>query len=244
MVWVITLAPACADSLNDLLVQHVGAVHPHKRMGWHPAIVLGYVGITGTVQQTNVAGQLRLRYRATRWVNTFRIHAIRTSVPGASPASARLTANNQTRYHFDRNNYLGLLLQSESDPAIGYTHRNSVIAGFGRNLLRGTQSIRAEFGAGARFSRLTARVHQHEVIGLVAVYYRVRPFHRLSIHQALLLEPGTLDFYAQSVTDVHERLSGRLAFVVSFNATYNNRPPFGISATTNTVSTISLQYGF
>lgn len=229
--------------MNDLLVQHVGTVRPHKRMGWHPAIVLGYVGTTGTVHQTNVTGQLRVRYRATRWINTFRIHAMRTSAPGY-PMTSRLTANNQVRYHLDAYDYLGLLMRSASDPAIGYTHRNTIITGYGRNLLRGRETIRAELGVGARFSRLTSRTHQREVIGLVALYYRARPVRKLSVRQSVLLEPGTLDFYAQSTTAVHEQLSGRLAFIVSFNVTYNNAPPPGITATTNTISTLSLQYGF
>lgn len=235
--------PVHADSLTDLLVQHVGSVRTHKRMGWHPAIVLGYVGTTGSVRQTNVSGQLRIRYRTTRWINTFRVHALRTSIPGY-PTSARLTANNQTRYHLDAYDYLGLLMRAASDPAIGYTHRNTIIGGYGRNLLRGRQSVRAEIGLGARFSRLTSRTHQREVIGLAALYYRARATRKLSLRQSVLIEPGTLDFYVQSTTAVHEQLSGRLAFIVSFHATYNNTPPPGITATTNTVSTVSLQYGF
>lgn len=235
---------AQADTLHGFVAQELAPPVESKLEGWQTAAGLGYVGVTGNEPSTTITGRLRARYRAALWTNTIRFNWLRTQAPG-SPSATRLSATNQTRYRIGAASYLLGLEGMERDPDSGYDRRYTAVLGYGHQWWQGQdRSLRAEVGVGTRFSRLTNGVRQHELIGLAALYYQVQLSHDLSLSQALLVEPGTLDVYLQSNTALHERLTHALSLVMSFGINHDSQPPPGVLLKTNTITAVSLEYGF
>ncbi|HET9122495.1 MAG TPA: DUF481 domain-containing protein [Acidiferrobacteraceae bacterium] len=233
-----------AQALHEFVVHELAPPVESKLQGWQTAAGLGYVGVTGNEPSTTVTARVRARYRAALWTNTIRINMLRTQVPGGSPVN-RFSAMNQTRYRIGRASYVLGLEGVDRDPASGFDRRYTAVLGYGHQWWAGQdRSLRAEVGLGTRFSHLTNGTRQHELIGLAALYYQVQLSPDLSLSQGLLIEPGNLDVYVQSNTALHERLTQRLSLVLSFGINHDSKPPPGVLLKTNTITAVSLQYGF
>lgn len=235
--------PARAD-FNTLVRQSVAGSDQTSNAGWHAHMVLGYVGTTGNTTSTDSSFGGRLAYRSAVWIDALRAQVLRISAPGAA-AVTRDTILNRTRRALSLRSYLLVLEGADRDPANGYDRRYTAVVGYGyRWWHRAGSAFRTEAGIGDRISVLTTQTRQHEVIGLVSGTYRRRLARRVVFSQTMLYEPGRFDTYLQSLTALKDHLTSQLATNLSLEADYNSAPPPGIVRRTQTITTVSLQYGF
>lgn len=150
----------------------------------------------------------------------------------------------QSKYSFSEADYIFGKISWDKDEFSAYDRQLREVIGYGRRLLNSeSHYLAGEIGVGARQSVLIDDTEQDEAIGYLGAEYRWTISQSSKFTQLLSIESGSNNTYVETTSSLSSKIRENLAVVLSYKIK-NNSDVLPDVEKTDTVTTISLEYGF
>jgi len=231
----LSLAPAAAFA-------QAGAA-PAAESPWEGKASLGYLATSGNSETTTYNTAFEVSYSLVKWTHRFKAQANGSEDSQATTAEAYQAAW-KSSYDFSEFNYAFGQVGWRKDRFSGVREQLTETVGYGRRILETpAHLLNAEIGVGHRSSDFSDLTTESTVIGTLGADYKWLWSETSNFEQLVAIETGSDNTFLESVSAVRASLLGELALVVSYTVRHNTDVPVG-SEKTDTISAISLEYGF
>jgi len=158
-------------------------------------------------------------------------------------SSEKYQAGGRARHNLDADNFLFSQANWLSDRFNGYRSRDTLTAGYGRQLLNGPVThLRVEVGPGVRHDEFEGGGRQTKALAYGAATYTYQLTDSTQFIQGVSLL-GNADLTANSETGLSVAINKTFSLKVTYDVTYNSAPPESAPKHTDTKTAISLVYG-
>lgn len=214
----------------------------------HPVISgnvsIGSIATSGNTESKSTTGDIEAAFEYEVWRHTLTLSVHRASEEGAETAD-RAAGSVQSDYKFSARSYLFAIGRYMRDEFGAFERRASVAAGVGRRFIDTDDvALDLEVGAGRRSQEPAgSNETETETIGRFRGDLEWRFTADSTFSQQLQVESGDSHTYSESVTAVSSRLVSDFSLRVAHTVQHNSDVPAG-TETTDTITSISLQYAF
>ncbi len=210
---------------------------------WAKEVSLGYLAASGNTETESLNGKATLAYKTDQWTNTF-VGLAAYSTEQDETTSERYAASDKFDWNLSETDYLFGALDWEKDLFGGIRERMTETVGYGRHVLAGpVHLLDLEIGAGARQSELDGGDQEDDIIGRLLGKYQWTISESSQFAQAVKVESGEFNTYAESVSELKLTIVGNLFAVLSYTIKHNSEVP-DASDKTDTYTAVSLVYTF
>lgn len=210
---------------------------------WSGTASLGYLGTTGNTESASYNAATKVSYTRDKWKHTFAASAIGAETSGTTNAEA-YNAAWKSEYSINEYDFLFGLLDWRKDRFSGFDQQLSGTLGYGRRLINTEKHVlNATLGVGYRTSDLADGTTEDDVVGRGGLDYTWQLSETSEFGQGFVVEYGSSNTYAESISALRAKVFGNMALVLSYTVKHNTDPPIG-SEGTDTFTAISLEYAF
>jgi putative salt-induced outer membrane protein len=214
-----------------------------KKSPWSGSATFGYLATSGNTESSSLNAGVNVAYTLELWLHEASAAAINSTDSGATTAEAYDFGWNSRR-SISENDFLFGRLDWRKDRFSSFDTQFSQTVGYGRRLVnKEAHKLNVEVGAGARQSELADGTDQNDTILTGRLVYAWQISETATFGQAFLVESGSENTFAESVTELSARLVGDLALVASYTVR-NNSDVLPGTEKTDTFTALSLKYAF
>ena len=218
--------------------------------GWSGEVEAGLVNTSGNTDETTITSEADITRDWTNWRQNLMLRS-RFSEQDDERTAERYAGSTRLDYKFNTRDSLFIRGQFEDDDFSGFEFETSTAVGYGRLILDQEGSkFNASAGAGYRFSKFDERdpeegSQREQVIARFAGDFRYQLSDSAEFRQEAESEVSVDDGDAVSrlVSSLKANLNSALAMQLSYTLENNSNPPDG-AANTDTITAVSLLYGF
>lgn len=204
---------------------------------------LGLLATSGNSESDSLNANFDLWWNSTDWGHSLKGGAIKSSASGTNTGEA-YGLGWQSKYNFSDTDYIFGLIAWDKDEFSAYEQQLREVIGYGRRILdTETQYLGGEIGVGARQSDLVDGSSQDETIGYLGAEYRLTISESSHFSQLLSVETGSDNTYIEATSSLSSNIRESLALILAFTVK-NNSDVLPGTEKTDTLTTISLEYGF
>jgi len=226
-----------------IISPQVLAVNETKPSIWKSEAELGYVSTSGNTDTETLNAKAKAVNEREKWKHTFGAEVIRTSDKGTVTAQ-RYLVSGKTDYKLSDIAYVFGLLEYEDDRFSGFNNQTSLVAGYGRNLIKNdVVHLAAELGAGARRNETNAGVTDIEGILYGAIDMDWKISKSANFNEKLTVESGSDATITKSVSGLKVKINSKLASKITYTIKHASKVPVGIDKTDKETA-ITLVYSF
>lgn len=203
----------------------------------------GYLAQNGNTTSSSLTAQT-----AMTWFQDSMAYSLTGSAANTSSDEARssevYSLGGRARYNLTTDDYLFSQATWLSDRFNGYDSRDTLAAGYGRQILNGpVHTLRAEFGPGVRYDDFHQGGHQTKALGYGAINYQWQLTDTTKFIQGVsLLTTLGDETTANSETGLQVAINKNFSLKVAYNLTWNNNPPSSAPKRTDTKTSVMLSY--
>ena len=207
-------------------------------------IAVGVINASGNTESTSTNLDLALDIVDERWRHNLLFNAYVASEQGETNAE-RYGTQLQSEYRITERTYVFGLGRYETNRFGLYDRRTSLSFGLGRRVVDREQlTLDLEAGVGHRESEPTGSAEtETETTNVLRSDLTWAFSEHGELSSVLEVESGELNTASRSVTSLKSKLTEDLAWRLSYTVEHNSEVPAGIEQT-DTLTTVSLQYGF
>lgn len=210
---------------------------------WSGSFKLGYLATSGNTDSSSLNTGAQIAYTLELWQHEATAAAIQSTESNATTAEAYDFGWKSARNLTD-NDFLFGRLDWRKDRFSSYDQQFSQSVGYGRRLIDSeVHKLSAEIGIGARQSDFIDGTDESESILSGRLTYNWLISETATFGQSIVIESGSSNTYAESVTALTARLIGGFALVASYTVK-NNSDVLPGSEKTDTFTALSLEYAF
>ncbi len=205
---------------------------------------LGYTQTSGNTDTSSLNVKLSLSKEQASWHHSGQLSAI-TAATSSQTTAENYTLKARSNYDLGSKRYVFGSLRYENDRFSGYDYQSSLVAGVGSRLIENQgQTLDADIGLGLRGLQdaVTGKSSTEAVLLLNGNY--VYPLSdSATFTQDLMVEGGSDNTYAESVTGLKLKVMDNLAAKIAYTVKHNSSVPTGTDKT-DALTSITLVYGF
>lgn len=210
---------------------------------WFGSVGFGAILSRGNTETTNVIANATAKLDQETWRHKIEAAALNTDSNGNTTAE-RYLLGYKIDYKLNAKSYLFSALRAEFDKFSGYDQQLSAAIGYGFRAIDSTSdSLDLEIGAGVRQNKLANGETESEAIARAALDYQHYFSKTAEFRQSVLVLSGNSNTSINSVTAIRANLVSSIALEAGLLIKYNSDPVTG-SKTTDTITSVSLVYGF
>ncbi len=210
---------------------------------WSGSIGFGAILSRGNTETTNVIANATAKLDQETWRHKVEAAALTSDTNGDTTAE-RYLLGYKIDYKLNEKSYLFTALRAEFDKFSGYDQQLSAAVGYGFRAIESTSNILdLEIGAGIRRDKLTNGETDSEAIARAALDYQHFFSKTAEFRQSVLVLSGSSNTSINSVTAIRANLVSSIALEAGLLIKYNSDPVAG-SKMTDTITSLSLVYGF
>ncbi len=214
-----------------------------QQPGWTGSIALGAVVSSGNTETVNLSGDATAKLDNRHWRHKLEASALMAESENTKTAE-RYLLGYKADYKVSRRSYLFGALRAEFDQFSGYDQQLSATVGYGYRLLdSGTDTLDLEVGVGMRKNKLDTGDTESETVGRLAGDYVHRFSETAEFRQGLLLLSGENNTSIDSISAIRASLIASVAMEAALKIKHNS-DPVGNKKETDTITSLSLVYGF
>ena len=204
---------------------------------------LGFISTKGNSESESTNANFDFWLNYGKWNHSLSGTAISADTSGTNTAEA-YGLGWQSKYNFTDTDYAFGLIAWDKDQFSTFDQQFRQVAGYGRRILDSeTHYLAGEIGVGARQSELIDGTDQDEVIGYLGAEYRWTISENSAFSQLLSVESGSDNTYVEATSSLSSNIRESLALVIAFTFK-NNSDVLADTENTDTITTVSLEYGF
>ncbi len=232
-----------ADELKKRYTRSADAMAAPENLGWSGSISLGAVVTSGNSDTSNLSIDTTARLNREKWRHRFDASATMAENNGTK-TTERYLAGYKIDYKMDQRSYLFTALRAEFDKFSGFDQQLSAAVGYGYRVIDTTaDTLDLEIGAGIRRNKYDNGDTESENVGRAALDY-IHHFNETArFRQGILVMGGENNVSVDSVTAIRTNLVSSVAMEAAFKIKYNSEP-IGDKEETDTITSLSLVYGF
>lgn len=211
---------------------------------WKGEGELGWTMTSGNTDTENLVGALSVSKETEKWLHSGSLELLNAATDGTRTAE-RYIGSGKTQYKYTEKSYSYLSLRYENDRFSGFDYRATLAVGVGTRFIENeTQTLDGSIGVGVARTKLkvSGDTSDEAVLRLDGRYT-----HKLSasasFSQDVLIEAGSDNTYAESVTGLRVNINSSLATRISYTVKHNTDAPSDTDKT-DTVSAVTLVYSF
>lgn len=210
---------------------------------WSGNVKFGYLATSGNTESSSLNFDFAIGYTLELWEHAATAAAIRSMESDVTTAEAYDLGWKSARNITDHDFLFGRL-DWRKDRFSGFDKQFSQSVGYGRRLIdKEAHQLNGELGVGARQSDLADGTDESDTIVTGRLTYNWKISETARFGQSFLVESGSSNTFAESVTELSARLVGELALVASLTIR-NNSDVLPGTEKTDTFTAISLGYTF
>lgn len=157
-------------------------------------------------------------------------------------SSEKYQAGARARHNLSTQNFLFAQGSWLSDRYNGYRSRDTLVAGYGRQVLTGPiHTLRVEAGPGVRHDEYQGGGNSTKALGYAAASYSYQLTDNTKFIQGLSLLAND-DTTVNSETGLNVDINDHFALKVAYNVTWNQNPPDSAPKHTDSKTSVSLVY--
>ncbi len=211
--------------------------------GFSGKAVLGLLTAKGNSDSESFNANFNLWWNYGAWQHNLGGDSIKSSSDGEETAEA-YGLQWQSKYSFNEADYVFGKISWDKDEFGAYDEQLREVIGYGRRILNTENHYLAgEIGVGARQSVLIDDTKEDETIGYLGAEYRWTLSDTSQFTQLLSVESGEANTYTEATSSLNTKIRERLAIILSYKIK-NNSNVLPDVENTDTITTISLEYGF
>ncbi len=216
---------------------------PQQQDGWSGSIAVGAVVSTGNTETTNLSGDATAKLDGQQWRHKLEASALMAENDSTKTAE-RYLLGYKADYKLSPKSYLFGALRAEFDKFSGYDQQLSATAGYGYRLLESAaDTLDLEIGLGMRENKLDTGDTESETVGRLAGDYIHRFSKTAEFRQGLLVLSGENNTSIDSISAIRANLIASIAMEAALKIKHNS-DPIGNKEETDTITSLSLVYGF
>jgi putative salt-induced outer membrane protein len=202
---------------------------------WSGNVQLGYTGVGGNTQSTNLTNKLNAIYQKNKWTDTFTVESLYSSSNSVASAE-HYAATAEFNFNFEPISFLFMRNNSIYDKFNAYDINISNVIGYGKRVFDNQKvSIDLQAGPGERVTRINNTLnYADEYITFLGEALNWQISSNATIQQSLNTEIGENNTFTQLQTAITTNIIGNLGSQISFSVTNNSTIPPGSTNTQNT----------
>lgn len=203
----------------------------------------GYLAQSGNTTSSSLTAQTNMTWYQQAMAYSLFGNAANTSSDD-NRSSETYSVGGRTRYNMTHDDYLFGQATWLSDRFNGYDGRDTLAAGYGRQILNGPiHSLRAELGPGVRYDDFHDGGHKTKALGYGALSYQWQLTDTTKFIQGVsVLTTLGDDTTVNSETGLQVAINADFSLKMAYDVTWNNSPPSSAPDRTDTKTTIMLSY--
>lgn len=203
----------------------------------------GYLAQSGNTNNSSLTAQTNMTWYQPSTAYSLWGNASNTSSDDER-SSETYSVGGRTRYNLNTNDYLFGQASWLSDRFNGYSSRDTLTAGYGRQILNGpVHSLRAELGPGVRYDDYEGGGHKTKALAYGALSYQWQLTDTTKFIQGVsVLSTLGDDTTLNSETGLQVAINSRFSLKLAYDVTWNNNPPSSAPDRTDTKTTVLLSY--
>ncbi len=234
---------AAKDEVKQRYTRSDDAMAVAESKGWSGSVGLGAVVTAGNADTSNFSLDTTARLEQEKWRHRFDASATVAENDGTKTAE-RYLAGYKLDYKLDHRSYLFTALRAEFNKFSGFDQQLSGTVGYGYRVLdSAVDTLDLEVGAGLRKNKYDNGNTESENVGRLALDYIHRFSEQSQFRQGLLVLGGADNTSVNSITAIRANLISSVAMEAALKIKYNSEPP-GDKENTDTITSLSLVYGF
>jgi len=237
------VAAMATDEVEDRYTRSEDAMAAAEHYGWSGSIGLGGVFTSGNTETNNLSADATAKLEQEKWRHKLEAAAL-LAEDSSNKTAERYLLGYKIDYKLDPKSYLFTALRAEFDEFSGFDEQLSATVGYGyRAIDTAVNTLDLEIGAGVRQNKFNNGNTESEGVGRVALDYQHHFSENAEFHQGILVLAGENNTSIDSITAIRANLVSNIALEAALKIK-NNSDSAGDKENTDTISTISLVYGF
>ena len=237
---VVTMA---ADEVKERYTRSGDGVAAAENSGWSGSVGLGAVVASGNTETSNLRGDATALLDQKKWRHKFEAAAL-LAEDSSNKTAERYLLGYKFDYKLDARSYLFTALRAEFDKFSGFDEQLSATVGYGyRAIDTATDILDLEIGAGLRQNKFDNGDTESEGVGRLALDYQHHFSKTAEFHQGILVLAGENNTSVDSITAIRANLVSSIALEAALKIKHNT-DPVGGKEKTDTITSVSLVYGF
>ena len=203
----------------------------------------GYLAQSGNTTSSSLTAQTNMTWYQESMAYSLWGNASNTS-SNDERSSETYTVGGRSRYNLNSSDYLFGQASWLSDRFNGYDSRDTMTAGYGRQILNGpVHSLRAELGPGVRYDDYHDGGHQTKALAYGALSYQWQLTDTTKFIQGVsVLSTLGNDTTLNPATGLQVAINSHFSLKLAYDLTWHNYPPSSPLARTDCTSPAPLSY--
>ncbi len=232
-----------ADEVKERYTRSTDAMAAAPKHGWSGSVGLGAVVTSGNSDTSNLSADATAKLDRKTWRHKFEAAAMLAENNGDKTAE-RYLLGYKVDYKLDTRSYLFTALRAEFDKFSGYDEQLSATVGYGYRVIEtAADTLDLEIGAGMRQNKFDNGDTESGTVGRAALDYIHRFSETAQFRQGILVLGGENNTSVDSVSAIRANLVSSIAMEAALKIKHNS-DPVGDKKETDTITSISLVYGF
>ena len=212
-------------------------------LGWSGSVSVGVLLTSGNVDNANLNVDIKAKLEQERFRQNF-LAALLTTESDNVKTAERYLLGYKVDFKLTPHSYVFTDLRVEFDEFSGFDRQTSETIGFGHRFIDTKKNtLDAEIGAGARQLELNNGETESEAVIRGAADYHHLFTETSEFRQNFLILAGEQNTSVDTVTAIKTKVLGKLALEAALKVKHNTEPPAD-NEKTDTITTLSLVYGF
>lgn len=206
-------------------------------------ISAGYLAQSGNSDSSSLTADTAMTWYQNEMAYSLFGNAANTS-SNNERSSETYSLGGRSRYNLTSEDYLFGQVSWLSDRFNGYDSRDTLTAGYGRQILGGPiHSLRAELGPGVRYDDYHNGGHKTKALGYGSLTYQWQLTDTAKFIQGVsVLSTLGDDTALNSETGLQVAINSNFSLKLAYNLTWNNNPPSSAPERTDSKTSIMLSY--
>ncbi len=231
------------DETEKRYTRSEDAMATMERSGWFGSVGLGAVVTSGNSDTSNLSADATAKLEQEKWRHKLEAAATLSENNGDKTAE-RYLLGYKIDYKLDTKSYLFTALRAEFDKFSGYDEQLSGTVGYGFRVLdTAVNTLDLEIGVGMRQNKFDNGDTESENVARAALDYIHRFSETAEFRQGLLVLGGEDNTSVDSVTAIRANLVSSIALEAALKIKHNT-DPVGDKKETDSITSVSLVYGF
>lgn len=220
-----------------------GSMTKAEDLGWSGSAGVGILLTSGNADNANLNVDIQAKLGQERFRHNF-LAALLTSESDNVKTAERYLLGYKVDFKLTPRSYVFADLRVEFDEFSGFDRQTSETIGFGHRVIDTKKdTLDAEIGAGARQLELNNGDTESEAVIRGAADYHHYFTKTTEFHQGLLVLAGEENTSVDTVTAIKAKILDKFTLEAALKVKHNTEPPAD-NEKTDTITTLSLVYGF
>ncbi len=239
----VSMAEDTNNEVEERYTRSGDAMASAEHFGWSGSVGLGAVVTSGNSDTSNLSADAIAKLDQETWRHKFEAAAT-LAENDSNKTAERYLLGYKLDYKLDARSYLFTALRAEFDKFSGYDEQLSATVGYGYRVIHtAADTLDLEIGVGMRQNKFDNGDTESENIGRAALDYIHRFSETAEFRQGLLVLGGEDNTSIDSVTAIRANLVSSIALEAALKIKHNTEP-VGNKEETDSITSISLVYGF